>query len=276
MKLLINYANHIFRRSQIRNSETGLSVGGFDEVISYSPEDISRDFYKKNRHILRKERGNGFWLWKFYFIKKSLEQLDDGDFLFYCDAGAHFIASIDPIIELCVSHQQEIIPFEFEYIEKEWTKRDAFKLLDSDTPEYYDTPQRIGGFMLFRKSKYSIDFMSEILELAQDERLITDLKNQLGFPNYPGFIEHRHDQSLWSLLTKKHGLKAFRDPSQYGNHLISIRDDSPYEQLFELTREKQHTKYSRNREELRTEGFRLFVRAKIRNMLQRITGKKRP
>jgi len=29
------------------------------------------------------------------------------------------------------------------------------------------------------------------------------------------FIDHRHDQSIFSLLFKKHGLKPFKDPTQY-------------------------------------------------------------
>ena len=39
----------------------------------------------------------------------------------------------------------------------------------------------------------------------------------MGLPNYEGFIENRHDQTIWSLLTKKHGILSFRDPSQYGD-----------------------------------------------------------
>ena len=47
---------------------------------------------------------------------------------------------------------------------------------------------------------------NEWLSYAQDERIITDIPNQGGTDNYPGFQEHRHDQSIWSLLCKKHQL----------------------------------------------------------------------
>jgi hypothetical protein len=60
MKLLINYANNVFRKSQRLNSKTGEKVGFFDEVISYSPRDIEPDFYEKNKQILRQKKGNGY------------------------------------------------------------------------------------------------------------------------------------------------------------------------------------------------------------------------
>ena len=269
MKVLLNYASRNYIPSQKKNTGTGLEVGGFDSAISYGPSDLPKEFRQRNRHILRQRRGNGFWLWKFYFIHKSLEQLDDGDFLFYCDSGSVFMAPIDPLIELSRSLKQDIIPFEHDTIESHYTKRDAFKIMKADTPAYRDTFQRMSGFMLIRKSKFSQDFMHEILALGQDERLITDLKNQLKFPNYPGFIEHRHDQSIWSLMTKKHGLKAFRDPSQYGNQFISSRADSPYDQLIKLTRLTELGKCQRYYQEYARDGLSLFVRNKIRNVLQR-------
>lgn len=189
--------------------------------------------------------------------------------MFYSDSGAHFTASIDPLIDLSRNHNQDIISFEGGYIEKDWTKRDAFIILNFDTPECRDTPQRMGGFMIFIRSKYSLDFTNEILELAQDERLITDLKNQLGFPNYPGFVDHRHDQSLWSLLTKKHGLKAFRDPTQLGNEFLSVINDSPYGQLIDLTHAKQQGRIDRYHDEIIRDGLRPFIRNKFGSILRK-------
>ena len=111
MKLLINYANKRFKEFQKLNSKTGIKVAGFDKVISYSPEDIDRDFFQKNEKILKCPRGNGYWLWKPYFIKKSLELLDAGDFLFYCDSDYRFISSIQPIIDIALQTGQPIMSF---------------------------------------------------------------------------------------------------------------------------------------------------------------------
>ena len=44
------------------------------------------------------------------------------------------------------------------------------------------------------------------LYYAQDKRIITDDDNEMGVDNYEGFRDHRHDQSILSLLVKKYGL----------------------------------------------------------------------
>ena len=56
MKLLINYADNVFIEQQKMNSESGLKLGLFDKVISYSPKNIEPDFFKKNiKFLIRKK-----------------------------------------------------------------------------------------------------------------------------------------------------------------------------------------------------------------------------
>lgn len=238
MKLLINYSNNVFRKSQKLNSKTGKEVALFDEVISYSPKDIEQDFFEKNKKILSQKKGNGYWLWKPYFIKRSLERLNYDDFLFYCDAGSYFINPITPLINISLETGQDIITFELSQIERVYTKRDAFILMECENSKYTETKQRLASYNLWKKSKLSMDFINEWLRYAQDERIITDIENQCGFPNYPEFKEHRWDQSIFSLLTKKYNLDAYRDPSQWGNESLELYKNSTYEQLIEHTRKR--------------------------------------
>lgn len=103
-------------------------------------------------------------------------------------------------------------------IEKFWSKRDAFILMDCDNEEFADTTQRGATFILLKKTSPSggcIDLIDEYLEYGQDPRIITDMPNQLGKENYDGFRENSHDQTIWSLLTKKHGIKPFRYPVEF-------------------------------------------------------------
>lgn len=236
MTLLINYANAEFRKSQQLNSQTGRDVGKFDEVISYSPQDIDAEFRERNKHILKQVKGNGYWLWKPYFIHRALQQLRDGDILFYSDSGAYFTADVAPLTDLLDRSGRDLVVFELQQIEKHWTKRDAFILMDCDSPEFTDTKQRLATFSIWRKSKFTMDLIEEYLELAQDERLITDLENQCGQPNDPEFKNHRHDQSIFSLLSKKHGIEAHRDPSQWGDDVRELYPNSPYPSVIHSTR----------------------------------------
>lgn len=231
MKLLINYANHRFIESQRLNSKTGIYIAGFDKVVSYGPADIDLDFKRKNHIILSNKKGDGYWLWKPYIIVKTLSIIDYGDFLFYSDSGAYFIRSIKPLIDLCSDKGLDIIAFELPYIEKHYTKRDAFILMGCDSYEFTDTRQRSASFILVKKSDFVIKFFNEFLMYAQDPRIITDKINQIGKSNYPGFISHRHDQSIFSLLTKKYRLKGFRMPTQLGSYFFQEYPDSKYGEL---------------------------------------------
>ena len=67
-----NYNNAI--RSLIKSSKNF-----FDEHHVFGPSDISGDFYEKNQHILDQKRGAGYWLWKPYFIYKTLKKINDGE-----------------------------------------------------------------------------------------------------------------------------------------------------------------------------------------------------
>ena len=237
-KILINFANYNFYSAQERNSISGFSIGNFHEVIQYRPKDIDRRFLQLNKDILSHKRGAGYWLWKPYFIRKTLIELQFGDYLCYSDSASYFINPIDSLIEVCEESGQSILPFELFFPEKKYTKRDALILINVDRPEITETKQRLADCILFKKTPETIAWVEEYLHYGQDPSAITDIPNQLGFPNYPEFIEHRHDQSIFSLLTKKYHFQAFRDPSQWGNGKEKQYPESKYLQLVHNTRRK--------------------------------------
>lgn len=221
MVVLLNFANDLFKDKQQKQNETARRIGGIDQIYSFSPKDIDEDFLKNNHEILSNPRGNGYWLWKPYFILKILQTLNEEDYLFYCDSGANFIENVDSLLSLQKNINQDIIPFHDQHIEKHYTKRDTFLLLDCDQTEYTDSLQIWAGFNVWKKTSFTIHFLNEWLQYAQDPRAITDQPNILGQNNYPEFIAHRHDQSIFSLLCKKYHLKSFPDPTQFGNELRS-------------------------------------------------------
>lgn len=247
-KVLINFANGFFEKSQRQNTRTALTVGRFDRAVSYTPKDIDPDFFRENRRILSRTKGAGYWLWKPYFICNTLQTLREGDFLFYCDAGSYFVDAIDALIDTARRTGRDIIPFDVGFIEKNYTKRDAFRLMGCDTPAYTDTVQRLASFILFRNTRFTRDFAAEFLEFARDERILTDMDNTMGFPDYPGFVAHRHDQSIFSLLTKRYQLPAHRDPSQWGNGGEADYPQSQYGQLIEHTRKRNFSVILKARE----------------------------
>jgi hypothetical protein len=71
--------------------------------------------------------------------------------------------------------------------------------------------------IFFKKDQKTINFVDEWLNYCQDERIITECDNTQGLPNYPMFVCHRPDQSVYSLLVKKYEFKAYTDLTQHGN-----------------------------------------------------------
>jgi hypothetical protein len=66
----------------------------------------------------------------------------------YCDSASHFISSATPLLELSETFEQDVIAFELGLIEKEWTKRDAFAMMNCDSKSYTDTTQRLASFIV--------------------------------------------------------------------------------------------------------------------------------
>ena len=236
MNFLVTFSDKKYRYNQVLNKASARSFCSFDKILNFTIRDIDKKFHEANKVIFSHDRGSGYWLWKPYVILKTLNRASEGDIIFYCDSGSLFVSSAQPLLDLAAQFQQDVIPFGLELLEKQYTKRDAFVLMDCDKAQFTDTYQRLASFIVFRNSKTCKDFVTEWLHYCRDERILTDSDNTQGKDNYPEFLHHRHDQSVFSLLTKKYDLAVFRDPSQWGNSQIQNYSNSNYGQILNHTR----------------------------------------
>ncbi|MEM8962529.1 MAG: glycosyltransferase [Acidobacteriota bacterium] len=207
---LLSYANRRYVAARDHCLETGERLGGFRSVRAAGPTDLDGDFVQRHLRILGQRRGAGLWLWKPYVLLRALENLDDG-WLFYADAGTEFLRDVRPILDKAEALETDVLWLGEGFRERQYTKRDAFILLDCDRPAITDSPQRFASHLLMRRGATSLQWLRDALEAATDPRILTDLPNQLGHPNYPDFVAHRHDQSIFSLLGKKLGLPPAPD-----------------------------------------------------------------
>ena len=108
--LLINFADGCCRRSQKNNCLTGLQYG-IRQCMMFNKQilKINPDFLARNRHILRRKRGAGYWLWKPYIILRELYLASEGDIIVYSDAAVDFVANISHLTKL--TEKQDIIVF---------------------------------------------------------------------------------------------------------------------------------------------------------------------
>lgn len=201
--VLVTYATSAFAPYQAINKLTA-NLFGFDEVYCFTPADLAANFVAENSRILSFARGAGYWLWKPYIVLRTLERLCDGDILCYSDSASHFVNPIEPMMAFMIHRDVELLVLGEGFTEAQYTKRDAFILMDCDTSRFVTTSQRFSSAFLVRAGCWSERFFNEFLEYARDPRILTDLPNEMGSPNYRDFVGHRHDQSIFSLLTKRY------------------------------------------------------------------------
>jgi hypothetical protein len=232
-KILISFAtSDKWLRSQCTLNESAIKHG-FTHYLSFNPSNIDIEFTNRHYNILNNNtRGYGYWIWKAAILKQTFDIANDGDIIAYVDSGNAIINNLDFIFNECKS--RDIILFDNRdgnphgqvHTNRLWTKRDAFVLMNLDDKKYYDAPQVDGSYQLYKKTKHTVKFINEYLEFCENENIITDLPNTTG-QNLPEFLDHRHDQSILSLMAAKHQITLYPEPSEWGNHLAR-----PYPQLF--------------------------------------------
>lgn len=210
MNIFLSYANEQFKSNRDALCESAKKVG-FDKVIAKSPEDINKsNFWTQNEHILTQPRGAGYWLWKPYIILEQLKTMEKDDIIIYSDAGRtkyyHFEKIPVRLIEKVRNSKKGFLVGSAIYQHgslKKWTKRDCLIIMNSDRKEILKKPLIQATWSIWTPTQEAFEFLESWIKYAEDERCLTDKENTLGKDNYPEFIDHRHDQSILTLLAYK-------------------------------------------------------------------------
>ncbi|GHV54379.1 hypothetical protein FACS1894216_14280 [Synergistales bacterium] len=184
----------------------------FDEVFLFDENKLSVEF---TEHFADKFklRGAGYWCWKPQVILLSLEKLNEGDVLMYADAGCDFnpvgIKRLEEYFDMAEKNVSGIICFSLCFSrgescpEKNWTKGDVFDYFGARFDEKFTESGQIAAtVILVRKSAETIAFIKKWLDVFWDHFDLVDDSPSVS-PNIKGFIENRHDQSIFSILAKK-------------------------------------------------------------------------
>lgn len=186
-------------------------------IFEWQPEDI---IGRKDSPINVSDletRGIGFWSWKPYIILKTLENLKNDEILFYLDSGCHFnkfgikkLKYYEKFIKkesiLCFESGKKSTGIKAYgkidiWLEVNWIKK---KLLDFfNMNDISFRPMRVATAIGFKNDEKSRMFLSNWLELCKNRNLIND---EISHNENSEFIENRHDQSIFSLLTYKYNL----------------------------------------------------------------------
>jgi hypothetical protein len=182
----------------------------FDKIILYTEDDLKNDAPFWNKHsefILKNKRGYGYWIWKPYLIMKTIQMMQPNDILLYLDAGCEIDIRNKELLrkKFHIVKKDKIIGCHLDRLtDREWTKMDLILYMNMSDDKYLNTSQRVGGVNMFLKCDTIDKFMIEWYNIACNYNLLDDTPSEAI--NVKGFKQHRHDQSIFSLLTKKYDI----------------------------------------------------------------------
>ena len=218
-KYFISFADSRMSAATTRIAKQAEEMNFFDEIHVMNENDLDEFFFKKWGDVAKVGvRGFGYWCWKPYIILKTLEKMPENGVLLYCDAGCHLNpAGLPRLYDYVDALNHDDLGIKAFYThfgcidvrERRWTKGDVFDYFGCrDQKDITDSLQVAATQVFIRKTAASVQFVREWLAaIEEDFSLITDAPSR--GKNLRGFLEHRHDQSLFSVLFKLRGGIAF-------------------------------------------------------------------
>jgi len=177
----------------------------FDKVVKFTDADLKNDteFWEKHGAFIEShKRGYGYWIWKPYLMKKVFEQMNENDILFYLDSGCEMKSGSNDTLKEYVKRCDEcnILYTSTSHNEKQYNKMDILREFNMDTDEIKNSIQYQSGIIIVKKTSLTTYLANDWYSIACNYHLIDDSPSV--YQNDPSFREHRHDQSVLSLLIK--------------------------------------------------------------------------
>lgn len=184
----------------------------FTDIFLYNEFNFSKDFNDTFKHKLNYNvRGFGYWCWRPYIILESLKKIEYNDILFYADIGCHFNKKY---IEKMKSYIEDVKKYDLlaielsELADKKYIKADLFDYFNVlDNKNITDSNTRCATCIIMKKTDKNIELINDWLKVFKYNFHLADDTPSI-IENFKDFIENRHDQSIFSILSKLYGAKA--------------------------------------------------------------------
>ena len=198
------------------------SAFNFSSSFLFDETDLEHDFRVRHQALLtRSVRGFGYWVWKPQIILQALNHVNHGDFVLYVDSGCHLnpfgMSRFNEYLADLSFSPSGICAFQgkssglragyerrsfIDYTERLWTKPEVFDYFGvTEDPRFTSSGQVCATAMLFIKNNQSLGTLTEWRDICSDRIDLLDDSRWLG-DGTDTFIDHRHDQSLFSMIVK--------------------------------------------------------------------------
>lgn len=188
--------------------------GYFDLCYKMSTTDLPLDFQAKwGQFMGNNQKGFGYYIWKPKIIQTVFNMMSEGDIIVWLDAGMHIKPEMGSDVmsnyyDRLTKSEHDILAFEIKYLEADWNKRDLVELIQARYGDviFEHKRQLCTGVLMLQKSDKSQRMLEEWVEISQlQQGHFIDNSPSVNGKELPNFIDHRHDQSIFSLLAKSYG-----------------------------------------------------------------------
>lgn len=224
----ISFADARYRAALNRIVTQAKQSGFFATARAYNEEDLDPTF--KNRYaelLVPSVRGFGYWIWKPQIILQSLQSLPAGATLVYADAGCHVNYRgrnrFDEYLKSLNVSVSGVLAFELDgvanrHLARQYTKEDTFEALlrglsPEDGQRIRDLPQISATVILLRNDANVRSFIRRWSHACSDVRVLDDTPSLRK--NACDFVDHRHDQSIFSILSRINSVELISQDEQY-------------------------------------------------------------
>lgn len=195
-----------------------IDYGNNVKIIIFEKKDIDSAFMEKNNDILTEPTGGGYWLWKPYIINETLMKLEENDILFYLDSNYYFTEDFTDLYSHFMLKNDILVwknkPNEPVWFMKNWCKMDVILKYNMYEKVFVENVEDCwAGALVLKKNENTIGFIKEWLTMCCIYENITNSPSQNEDDLV--FYEHRHDQSLLSILLHKYNINIQYFPTKY-------------------------------------------------------------
>jgi len=232
-KFFITYGDGKFKQSLARITKEAKNFGEFANVTAFSPNTLSKEFREKHMRFINKSRkGGGFYIWKTDIVKQTLAKMNNNDILVYLDSGCKLNSQgkerFNEYVKMINKDESGILRFQMhQHLEKWWTKSDLLDHFGVLTDKSItDTGQIIGGIFMIRKCPKALAIVDEWCKTCTNYHFIDNSPSKIR--NDKLFQQHRHDQSIISVICKIRGCVVLKDETYFKNSWNTIGLKFPF------------------------------------------------
>ncbi len=174
----------------------------FENIKLYTEHNV-QDFVKKLPPDAHNARGYFYWAWKPYIIKQALKLAKPDEIIIYADSGL-FFTNVEKVHEY---YQQALkngyVFFDLWHTIKPYCKNECLHLFHDKTK--LNDIMTDASLIFLKNNEATNHIIDEWLKLCTTPYLLSDQKN--GAKRLE-FMEHRHDQTLLSIVLANNNIQT--------------------------------------------------------------------